>query len=113
MYNHKKEVMESYGNSGSYLETLGNQGLKVVMEKLGIKPGKVSKVKVGKTLELELYVPIRLGVPVRKVREIDSPDPVRQRRGIGITTKIVSILQINESEYLIETETSTYKLWIN
>jgi hypothetical protein len=105
--------MESYVNSGSYLEILGVAGSKVVIQKLGIKPGKNSKVKVGKTIELELYVPMRPGAPIKKAREVDSPDPKRQRRGIETTTKVLSILKISENEYIVETETSTYKLWLN
>jgi hypothetical protein len=73
--------MENFENSGSYLESLGASGTKVIIEKLGIKPGKNSKVKVGKTLEFELFVPIRPGVPIKKARGIDSPDPRKQRRG--------------------------------
>ncbi|HAE36312.1 MAG: hypothetical protein UR85_C0006G0023 [Candidatus Nomurabacteria bacterium GW2011_GWF2_35_66] len=105
--------MESYENSGSYLEKLGEVGSKAKIEKLGIKPGKKSKTKVGKIIELDLYVPIRPGMPIRKTREIDNPNPLRQKRGIGITSPVVSILKINEDEYLIETITSTYRLWLN
>lgn len=105
--------MESYVNSGSYLEKLGEVGSKAKIEKLGIKPGKKSKTKVGKIIELDLYVPIRLGLPIRKIREVDNPDPLRQKKGIGITSPVMSILKINESEYLIETTTSTYKLGLN
>jgi hypothetical protein len=105
--------MESYENSGSYLEKLGESGLKVKIEKLGIKPGKKSKTRVGKTIELDLYVPIRPGLPIRKIREIDNPDPSRQKRGIGITSPVVSILKISDTEYLVETATSTYRLYSN
>ena len=105
--------MESYENSGSYLEKLGESGEKVRIEKLGIKPGKKSKTKVGKIVELDLYVPIRLGVPIKKTREIDTPDPSRQKKGIGVTSPVVSILKITDNEYLVETITSTYRLYLN
>ena len=105
--------MESYADSKNYLEELGKSGLKVKIEKVSNKPGEKTKTKIGKIQEIDLYAPIRPGVAIRKIRELDSLDLEVKTKWTEVTNLVVSILKISNDEYLIETTTSTYKLRLN
>ena len=103
--------MEEVMNQGT-LTTVGERGLKVSLTKTGHNGKNISAVSIGKKKVFDLANPIRLGLPIDKIKYLDNLDPRRTQKTIVASSCVIDIKQESNYCYTLITQHSIYNLEI-
>lgn len=92
------------------LVSLGQAGKIILLEKDSIKPGKKSKIRPGNVRKILLHKPIAVGHPIVERKFSNRQRTEGVTLGYQKTTGIQKIEESNDGHFIVETETSIYKV---